>query len=159
MSDLLQKLRDEAVSLAEHDLPSTEELRPLFGALLNRLERAAKQGAEQLLDDAPTPVAVVHPSVANQVEGTAPEPPPPAAPVQGAVTVNDPELEAELAAAKARIAELESASSVSAAGAAPSETPAVETTPPYVAPSESGSAPADGVSPGTSSVEGASEAS
>lgn len=157
MSDLLQKLRDEAVTLAEHDLPSAEELRPLFGAFLKRVERAAKEGAEQLLADAPAPVPVVHPSVANQVEGTAPEPPPPAPPVAGPVTVNEPDTQLvdELAAAKARIVELEAASSVSAAGAAPS-TPAVESTP-YVA--ESGSAPAGDVPPGTSSVEGASEAS
>lgn len=43
MGDFLNHLRDEAVQLADSDLPSQEEVRSVVGALANRLERLEQE--------------------------------------------------------------------------------------------------------------------
>lgn len=90
MSDLLQLLRDEAVTLVESDLPSSEELRSVVGALVNRVERFETQVVGELK---PAP-AVPEPSVPTELE----------------------QAQSELAAAQAKVAALEQPS----ASAAPS---------------------------------------
>jgi hypothetical protein len=114
-SKLLELLRDEAVSLADAELPSLEELRPLVGAVVNRLERLEQELVGEL-KPAPVKPPAVDPAVASQVAVTLTPPPvaepvapvpveaAPAAPVTPAAP---PSAAEELEAAKQRVAELE----------------------------------------------------
>lgn len=148
---LLSSLRDEALQLDEHELPDAEQVRPILGALVARLERLATQvgGPEDgLLADAPARPVVDHNQNVVQGEPLA-TPGPVGAPAQGLVregihddtaTVPDvvnPELaearaklaalqaQAEVDAVNKQIAELEAANSSSdapaGAGAGPSQ--------------------------------------
>jgi len=72
---LLQLLRDEAVTLAETQLPGIEELRPLVGAVVKRLERLEQEVVGEL-KPAPAPAAKVEQPVYEQ-RGSAPPPPAP----------------------------------------------------------------------------------
>jgi hypothetical protein len=90
---LLNALRGDASALQDHDLPSEAEVRPILAALLNRLEAAGEESADQALEE---------------LFGDHAEPPPPAEP-----TIED--LQAALAAeqrkTKRLAAQLEDATS------------------------------------------------
>jgi hypothetical protein len=107
-SKLLELLREEAVSLADAELPSVEELRPLFGAVVNRLERVEQKVIGEL-QPAPVKPPAVDPAVASQAAVTDTPPPvaEPVAPVEVTAAAPPPSVEEELAAAKQRVAELE----------------------------------------------------
>ena len=113
MTDLLNLLRDEAVTLGESLLPSSDEVRPIVGALVNRLERLEKQVVGELVP-APVTETVTQPSVTHAAAVTAPAPAPaptPSAPPDVPAPVAEPstalqEARRELAAAQARVAAL-----------------------------------------------------
>lgn len=71
---LLQHLREQAVELLDNELPSTEELRPIVGALIKELEKAAgvtpdadTATAAAVVEPAPEPVPVVPPTPEEQL--------------------------------------------------------------------------------------------
>lgn len=115
---LLDSLRDDAVALADSELPSQAELRPIVGALVKRLEHIATTEGAQLLDSldltpatspvglqpsapaARAPVAVTPVQVGPTSE--------PVAPARGGTEGTDLIAKAaEIDALKARLAELE----------------------------------------------------
>jgi hypothetical protein len=115
MTDLLTALRDEAVTLVDHEVPEIEQVRPILGALIKRLERVADD-LPGLLDEPPEAEPVDY----NEHQAVAEVPghgaPPPQAAAQGTTTIAAPEASVELQAAKAmqvelasKIAELEAA--------------------------------------------------
>jgi hypothetical protein len=136
MGELLQLLRDEAVNLADSELPSVEELRPVVGAIVNRLQRLEQEVVGEL-KPAPAPAPAVEqptfeqrgpaappaapqaPAGPEPVQGpepvvnapteapaAAPAPEPVAGPASG-VDVALEQAKSELAAAQARVAALE----------------------------------------------------
>lgn len=107
MSELLSLLRDEALDLVETELPEVEQVRPVLGALVSRLERLADK-IPGLLDPAPKREAVDHVAATHAVA----EVPGPVAPVggavQGKITVADPDVHGALEEAKRLQAQLAS---------------------------------------------------
>jgi hypothetical protein len=71
MTDLLQVLRDDAAELAEHDLPTTEELRGVVAALINRLAAIAAEPDTEPEDERVQPVGV-QPTPETVTPGTTP---------------------------------------------------------------------------------------
>lgn len=73
MPGLLDLLRQEAASLGEHDLPANEELRPIVGALVKRVERLELDQSGELAPAPDVPERQAEPQYQTQYTPPAPE--------------------------------------------------------------------------------------
>lgn len=132
MPNLLTLLRDEAVSLVESELPSSEETRAIVGTLVKRLERLETQVLGELLPapapgaDAAAAATAAGAPVADVVAAaTAAGAPTPADAAAAAIAAGAPAADAAAAAGvpvAAATAAADATPAAPAAGGAPPET-------------------------------------